>query len=165
MRRLTPSQKGAAAEAAVTAAAIALGLVVLRPLCTGSRYDLVTDLEPELSRVQCKWTQRLGGVLAVRRNTNRLTPAGYVRTTYTAEEVDAIGVYSAQLRRCFLIPIEELAGGRGVHLRLDPARNNQAQGVRWANDYEFERVIGERLNRANAGSTSGKLAREAAPGL
>ena len=165
MPGLTPSQKGAAAEAAVTAAAIELGLVVLRPLCEGGRYDLVIDLEPELLRVQCKWAKRLDGVLSVKLNTNRLTPAGYVRTTYTADEVDAIGVYSAELRRCFLIPIEEVAGGRGVHLRLDPARNNQAQRVRWANDYRFEQAIRERLNRASAGTTSGKLARERALGL
>jgi hypothetical protein len=47
---LTPSQKGAAAEAAITA--MTIGLVVLRPLCEGSRYDLAIDLEPELLRVQ-----------------------------------------------------------------------------------------------------------------
>jgi hypothetical protein len=38
---LTPSQKGAVAEAAVTTAAIELGLTVLRPLCEGRRYDIV----------------------------------------------------------------------------------------------------------------------------
>jgi hypothetical protein len=32
---LTPSQKGAAAEAAITSAVIQLGLTVLRPLCEG----------------------------------------------------------------------------------------------------------------------------------
>jgi PD-(D/E)XK nuclease superfamily protein len=165
MPGLTPSQKGAAAEAAVTAAAIELGLVVLRPLCEGGRYDLVIDLEPELLRVQCKWAKRLDGVLSVQLSTSRLTPAGYVRTTYTADEVDAIGVYSAELGRCFLIPIEQVARGRAVNLRLDPARNNQAQRVRWANDYRFEHVIRERLNRASAGSTSGKLAGERALGL
>jgi hypothetical protein len=165
MPELTPSQKGAAAEAAVTAAAIDLGLVVLRPLCEGGRYDLVIDLEPELLRVQCKWAQRLDGVLSVHLHTSRLTPAGYVRTVYTADQVDAIGIYSAELGRCFLIPIEELAGARSLRLRLDPARNNQAHGVRWASDYGFERVIRERLSRASAGSTSGKLAREAASGL
>jgi hypothetical protein len=165
MPGLTPSQKGAAAEAAVTAAAIEPGVTVLRPLCEGRRYDLVIDLEPELLRVQCKWARRLDGVLSVHLSTSRLTPAGYVRTVYTADEVDAIGVYSAELGRCFLIPIEQVARGRAVNLRLDPARNNQAQRVRWANDYRFEQVIRERLNRASAGSTSGKLAGEAALGL
>jgi hypothetical protein len=59
---LTPSQKGAAAEAAITAMTIQLGLTVLRPLCEGRRYDLVIDLEPELLRVQCKLARRISGV-------------------------------------------------------------------------------------------------------
>lgn len=50
MHNLTPSQKGAAAEATITAAVIQLGLTVLRPLCEGRRYDLVVDLEPRLLR-------------------------------------------------------------------------------------------------------------------
>ena len=98
-------------------------------------------------------------------STTRLTPAGYVRTLYTAEQVDAIGVYSAALGRCFLIPIEEVARGRAVHLRLDPARSNQGHGVRWANDSGFERVIRERSNRGSAAIASDKLAREAPLGL
>lgn len=51
VKALTPSQKGAAAEAAITAAVIQLGLTVLRPLCEGRRYDLIIDLEPALLRV------------------------------------------------------------------------------------------------------------------
>ena len=69
------------------------------------------DLEPQLLRVRCKWARRLDGVLSVKLSTTRLTPAGYVRTLYTAEQVGAIGVYSAALGRCFLIPIEEWHAG------------------------------------------------------
>jgi hypothetical protein len=138
---LTPSQKGAAAEAAIAAAAIELGLVVLRPLCEGGRYDLIIDLEPELLRVQCKWANPLEDVLSVNLATSRLTPAGYVRTTYTAAEVDAIGVYCARLGRCFLVPITEVARGRALYLRLNPTRNNQAKGIRWADDYALDAMI------------------------
>jgi PD-(D/E)XK endonuclease len=141
VRDLTPSQKGAVAEAAITAAAIELGFTVLRPLCEGRRYDLVIDLEPKLLRVQCKLARHLAGVVAVHLRTSRLTPAGYVRTSYAPTEVDAIGVYSAALHRSFLIPIAEATGRQGIHLRIDPARNNQAHGIKWARDYEFEAVI------------------------
>jgi hypothetical protein len=134
---LTPSQKGAVAEAAITAMAIQLGLVVLRPLCEGRRYDLAIDLEPELLRVQCKLARRLPGVLSVHLRTSRYTPGGYVRTTYTPEEVDAIAAYSPELHRGFLIPINEVSGRRAIHLRLDPTKNNQAEGIKWARDYEF----------------------------
>ncbi len=141
MDDLTPSQKGAAAEAAIAAAAIQLGLTVLRPLCEGRRYDLVIDLEPELLRVQCKMARRVAGVLSVRLKTSRYTPGGYITTSYTAAEVDAIAAYSPELHRCFLVPISEASGRRAIHLRLDPTRNNQAQGIKWARDYELESAI------------------------
>jgi hypothetical protein len=38
--------KGAIAEAAITAVAVELGFVVLRPLVEGRRYDLVIDTGP-----------------------------------------------------------------------------------------------------------------------
>ncbi len=150
MNDLTPSQKGAVAEAAITAMAIQLGLVVLRPQCEGGRYDIAIDLEPELLRVQCKWAQHLSGVLSVRLHTCRYTPGGYVRTSYTADEVDVIAAYSPALHRGFLIPISEASDRRSIHLRLEPTRNNQAEGIKWARDYEFAPAM-ERLR-----STPGK---------
>jgi hypothetical protein len=138
---LTPSQKGAVAEAAVSAAAIEMGLTVLRPLCDGRRYDLVIDLEPELLRVQCKLVRQLDGVLVVSLRTCRFTPRGYVRTSYGPDEVDAIAAYSPETRRCFLIPIWETTDRSAIHLRLAPTRNNQAQGVKWARDHEFSTII------------------------
>jgi hypothetical protein len=156
VENLTPSQKGAAAEAAIAATAIQLGLTVLRPLCEGRRYDLVIDLEPELLRVQCKLAQRLTGVLAIRLNTNRYTPAGYISTSYTAAEIDAVGAYSPELRSCFLIPIAEVSGRRAIHLRLDPTRNHQTQGIKWARDYELPEVIRRlRLGSEQTGTSSG----------
>jgi hypothetical protein len=141
MDHLTPSQKGAAAEAAIAAAAIQLGLTVLRPLCEGRRYDLVVDLEPRMLRVQCKLARQLAGVLSIRLKTSRFTPGGYVTTSYTADEVDAIIAFSPELQRCFLIPISEASGRRALYLRLSPTRNNQAQGIKWARDYDLATMI------------------------
>jgi hypothetical protein len=149
MEHLTPSQKGAAAEAGISALAIQLGLIVLRPLCEGSRYDLIFDLEPELLRVQCKMARHRSGVLSVGLQTSRCTPGGYVRTCYTAAEVDTIAAYSPEFHRGCLIPIDEASERRSIYLRLDPTKNNQLEGIKWARDYEFAPSI-ERL-RSNAG--------------
>jgi hypothetical protein len=141
MEALTPSQKGAVAEAAVSAATIEMGLTVLRPLCDGRRYDLVIDLEPKLLRVQCKLARRADGVLVVMLRTCRLTPQGYVSTSYGPSEVDAIAAYSPETRSCFLIPIGEVTDRSAIHLRLAPTRNNQARGIKWARDHEFSSMI------------------------
>jgi hypothetical protein len=83
----------------------------------------------------------MASVLSVRLKTSHYTPGGYITTSYTAAEVDAIAAYSPELHRCFLVPIGEASGRRAIHLRLDPTRNNQAQGIKWARDYELESVI------------------------
>src|SRR4051812_32022575 len=138
---LTPSHKGAIAETAITAAAVELGLFVLRPVQEGCRYDIAFDLDHGLLRIQCKWGRMQGDIIVVATRTSRHTPRGYIFTTYSKQEVDAIAVYCASLKRCFLLPIEEVAGISYVHLRLTPARNNQRALVRMADDYDLAKVI------------------------
>ena len=143
---LTPSQKGAVAETAIIAAATCLGWRVYIPVSEGGRCDLVLDVMGRRLGVQCKWGVLDGDVLKVWLRTSRLTPAGYVRSTYSAAEIDAFAIYSADLDRCYLLPIQEFAGQAGVHLRLGPARNNQRLRLKWAAQYEFGAIaqLGER---------------------
>ena len=145
---LTPTEKGNIAEAKFTAAAVVAGIVVARPLAEGRRYDLIFDIGPDLLRVQCKWGRLVGEVIAVRMSTSRLTPGhGYLRTTYTAAEIDAIAVYCAALDECYYLPIDVVEGKTYLHLRLTAARNNQKIGVTMADDYRLGAVaqLGERL--------------------
>lgn len=139
--------KGAIAEAEIAAAAIRLGWAVLRPINERVRYDIAIDKGAGPIRVQCKWAGLKEGVIVVRARTSRLTPAGYVRTTYSSDEIDALGVYCPDVDRCYLIPSSHL-GGRGMlHLRLEPARNGQRGAVTMAGQYEFGAIaqLGERL--------------------
>jgi len=144
MDGLSPSQKSAAAEAAIAAAAIRLGLVVLRPLVDGSRYDLAIDVGDVLLRVQCKWAPLRGETLTARCVTSRHTPAGYRRTQYCASEIDALAAYAPDTDRCYLLPVEEVEGHKAISLRVGPTRNNQARGVRWARDYELDVTLRRR---------------------
>jgi hypothetical protein len=146
MRELTPTEKGAIAEAKIYAAAVEAGIVVSRPLTEGRRYDLIFDVGPTLLRVQCKWAPRKGDVVVVRARTSRYTPSGYVRTTYAVTEVDGIAAYCPQLDACFYIPIEDIAGKSIAHLRLSPTQNGQLAGVTMAQRYHLGAVaqLGER---------------------
>jgi PD-(D/E)XK endonuclease len=141
MTQLSPSQKGAAAEAELAAALIRLNLFVLRPVGEGGRYDLAIDTGTGILRVQCKWASRRGNVLTARCITSRHTPRGYLRSTYSAKEIDALAVYAPDTDRCYLIPIAEAEGHSTLSLRLTPTGNNQAEGVRWAHDYELEGAL------------------------
>jgi len=142
--------KGAIAEAAIASAAIELGIFVLRPLVEGRRYDLMFDTGDRLLRVQCKWAPKRGDVVAVRLQSQRCTPHGYVVTTYSADEVDGIGVDCQELKECFYVPIEKAAGRRVLHLRLAPAANGQSRSINWARDYTLGAIA--QLGERSAGS-------------
>jgi hypothetical protein len=147
MRELTPTEKGAIAEAKIYAAAVEAGIVVARPFTEGRRYDLIFDVGPRLLRIQCKWARRDGDVVVVRTRTSRYTPSGYVWTTYAADEVDGVAAYCPDLEECFYVPIEEVAGKIVTHLRLSPARNGQRAGVTMAAAHRLGAIaqLGERF--------------------
>jgi hypothetical protein len=140
------TQKGAIAEQAVILEATRLGLEAMKPAVDGRRYDLVLDVGDVFLRAQVKWGVLREGVIRVNTRTSRLTPAGYVNTTYSAEEIDGFAVYCDETRECYWLPIEEFAGKTFAHLRVRRCRNNQQQLVNWAADYAFGAVaqLGER---------------------
>ena len=142
--------KGAIAESAIASRAIEMGIFVLRPVIEGRRYDLVFDVDHRFYRVQCKWAPRRGAVIDVHLATCRHTPRGYVYSTYGPHEVDAIAVYCQELKRCYWLPIDMVAGRRAIYLRLEPARNNQEAAINFAADYEFGAIA--QLGERSAGS-------------
>jgi hypothetical protein len=71
---LTTNQKGAIAEAAIMLEALRHGIIVLRPVAEGGRYDLVFDVAGKFLRVQCKWVIRRGEVVLIRARTCRRGP-------------------------------------------------------------------------------------------
>ena len=144
------TQKGAIAEAAITLEATKLGIVVLRPLAEGRRYDLVFDVDHRLYRVQCKWAPRRGAVIDVHLTTCRHTPRGYIYRTYSTEEIDAVAVYCEELNTSYWLPIEEVAGKRAMYLRLQPTANGQHAEVNFAADYRLGAIA--QLGERSAGS-------------
>lgn len=135
--------QGQVAEAVIAAEAIKLGVPVLRPISEHGRYDLIFDLSSRLLRVQCKWGNRKGGVVAANLGGNYLSPSGYVRSTYGTDEIDAIAIYCGALDECYLLPIALVEGQSTVHLRLTPARNGQRAGLHFASDYSLSGAVAQ----------------------
>jgi hypothetical protein len=61
---------------------------------------------------------------------------GLRRTLYSADEIDAFAAYCSDTGKCYFCELEE-APQNELRLRLEPTRNNQAKGIRWASDYDF----------------------------
>jgi hypothetical protein len=164
---LSTNQKGAIAEAQIVAAAIELGIPVLKPVVEGLRYDIVFDLGTRLLRTQCKWANRRGDIVEVRGRTCRHTPNGYVRTSYSAQEIDGIAAWCPDTNECYFVPIVEIAGRSSMSLRLGPARNNQELLVHWASQYRLGAIaqLGERRRGTPkvAGSSPASSTSEGSP--
>lgn len=135
-----PNHKGNVAELAIATEAARLGLSVLKPLTEHERYDLALGLGGRLLRVQCKWANHDGDVIHVHVGRCRTSRRGYVRATYLAGEIDALGVYCQDLDRCYLLPASMVVGRHAVNLRITPARNNQRAAINFAADYELGAV-------------------------
>jgi hypothetical protein len=139
---LSTDQKGTIAETAIVAAAVKLGIEVYRPVGEGGRYDMIFDFVGRLWRVQCKWAPRHDDVVVLRCYSSRRSRGGLIRRRYVVGELDAFAAYCPDTDRCYFMPYELFAGRTQVHLRLRQSRNNQAQGINWAKDYEFAATLG-----------------------
>ena len=60
----------------------------------------------------------------------------HVRKGYQGE-ADYFGVYSPETGKVYLVPVEEAPVCSAGRLRLNPTKNNQQKGVKWAKDYEI----------------------------
>ncbi len=153
---LTRNQKGAIAEAKIAAEALTLGVPVLRPVAEHGRYDLAFDLGHRILRVQCKWASLKGDVVVVQSRGSWHSPGrGYVRTTYSADEVDAIAVYCGDLDACCLLPIERFAGQGNVHLRTAPPRNAQRASIHFLSDYTLRGAVAQLEERLTGSQEAG----------
>jgi prevent-host-death family protein len=100
-----------------------------------------------LLRVQCKWANKKDDIVFISLQISRRGRSGYIRTTYSPEEVDAIGAYCDELKSCILIPIDLATGKSAISLRLAPPRNGQRAALNWAEQYRLGAVaqLAERL--------------------
>ena len=155
---LSTDQKGGIAETAILAAATKLGIPVLRPVVEHARYDLAFEIGARILRVQCKWGALSddGAVTKVRVGGSWHSPtAGYVRSSYGADEIDLLAVYCGDLDRCYLLPIELVAGREAIHLRLLPPKNGQRACLNRAVDFELPGAVAQ-LDRAPRGLRGGQ---------
>ncbi len=150
MKLDNPNHKGNVAELAIAKEAASLGLSVLAPLTEHERYDLVIGIAGRLLRVQCKWASRKGDIVYVRLKSSYHSPGrGYVVSTYSRREIDAVAVYCGDLDRCFLLPIDLVVGRGVITLRLEPTRNKQRAALNWATEYEFRGAVAQLAERVD----------------
>lgn len=130
---MNTSDLGSRTEGIVLAALLRVGKRVLLPFGGGVPYDLVIDEGSGVFvRVQCKTAVYQGGCVLFRAHTLKRnnTQVGYRGIA------DVFGVYCPALDKIYIVPVDDVNDREG-RLRVDPTRNNQAQKIRWAAQYEL----------------------------
>jgi prevent-host-death family protein len=98
------------------------------------------------STVQCKWGRYEddGSIIRVNLAGSWLSPtAGYVRTSYTENEIDLVAIYCHELDRSYLLPISLVAGRRAIYLRLKLPKNGQRAALNLAVDFELPGAVAQ----------------------
>lgn len=128
----SPSAIGARAEREVAYELERLGWHVYLPMfASHARVDLIAVGGRDVLRIQCKTSRLRNGVLIFRTCSN----TGNVPRSY-AGEIDFFGVYSPELEKAYLVPVDHVPAD-WCYLRVAPTANNQTKGVRFAKDYEL----------------------------
>jgi hypothetical protein len=131
--------RGNAAEGAVLAAVVEADIPVFLPFGDGSPFDLAAVMPDDgrVVRIQVKSGRiRHGCVMFNARGTDH----GHGQRLYHGV-ADVFAVQVAALKKIFIVPVDHCRSS-GI-LRLEPCRNNQRVGVRFAHDYTFERWVEE----------------------
>ncbi len=132
--------KGGITEGVVMSAFIKAGKTVLIPLGENQRYDMVVDCGDRLLKVQCKTGRLYKGSLAFSTCSTCYRSGGdYKKKTYYGD-VDIFAVYSPDLDKVYLIPVNECATTE-TRLRVSPSRSKNI--TKFAEEYEFWRVARE----------------------
>jgi hypothetical protein len=127
---LTTDQKGQIAFLKVQLEARMKGAVVLVPT-TPERYDLVLHYQGQFYRAQVKYadarpSHTRGAVhVDLRRRKRR----------YTQDEIDVVLVYVARIDRVCWFGPPIFHNKPDIHLRTEPAANNQKKGCRMVDDF------------------------------
>jgi prevent-host-death family protein len=82
-------------------------------------------------------------IIKVSLQSNYLTPAGYVRNSYTPDEIDLVAVYCGELDRCYLLPSALACERTSVFLRLTPPKNGQRACINLASDFDFDGAVAQ----------------------
>ena len=143
------SKVGSVTFTHVAAALADMGHTVLSPFCDTRRYDLVfEDEEGRFFRVQCKTGRLYRGTLSFATCSvdSRSVKGRTIRRGYRGQ-IDYFGVYCPANRKVYLVPVNDVPANNAF-LRIDPPKNGQKTGIRWARDYEIGAVaqLGARQN-------------------
>lgn len=128
------TRRGDLTELEVMTALARQGKMLLRPVSSATRYDVLIDNEDgTFTRVQCKTGRLRNGRIEF----SAYSVSGHnIRPNRYHGQIDAFGVHCPETGATYLVPMDALGSVGGTpYLRVTPAKNGQKRRVRLACDY------------------------------
>ena len=130
---MNPNQIGDTAELAIASDLARQGYKIAFPFGDWGCDIIATKNEKDFIRIQVKNAKIRDGAVQVRTHIqDRQTGK---RKTYTKAQCDYIAAYSPEMDTCYYISMEKINTSTGMSLRLTETKNNQSEGIHWAEDY------------------------------
>ena len=136
---INSKMKGQLSEARVLYEFQKYNIPVCIPWGDNERYDLIAEFDGKFNRIQVKTSneEENGSICCwARSSTNHTTNKKLI--TYE-NDVDYF-VFVNQTRDWLaLVPIQEIGSAKSIRLRITPPANGQVKGIRYFQDFSFEK--------------------------
>lgn len=117
------------------------GIPVSRPISQNCPYDLIIDFYGNLYKIQCKTTKNTHNDGAYMEwSITRTNGYTGIRNNYHPSEVDFFFLYCIENNYMGLIRVPS-GKSHILPIRILPPKNNQAKGVRMADDYFLDNQL------------------------
>ena len=137
-RYMNTNEIGTRSVGIIIANLIKAGTKVSLPIDGSLAYDLIADTNGSLARVQCKTGRVVNGAVLFKTSSISYYKGEVKSRIDYIDKADLFAVYCESTDKVYVVPVKDCPSGGSGCLRIDPSKNNQTKGVKWAKDYELK---------------------------
>ena len=114
---------------------------VALPWGDNERYDMIVEFNGKLNRIQVKTAnEEINGSIKCYCRSSKNHTTNKSLDTYE-DEIDYFVFYNQTRDIIALVPIEDTHGCKSIALRIEPTKNNQTNGIRFFEDFSFDKIL------------------------
>lgn len=114
---------------------------VCLPWGDNERYDMIAEFNGKLNRIQVKTAnEEVNGSIRCYCRSSKNHTTNKSLDTYE-KDVDYFVFYNQIRDIIALVPIEEIGSCKVISLRIEPTKSGQLKGIRFFEDYSFDKIL------------------------
>jgi hypothetical protein len=114
---------------------------VCLPWGDNERYDMIAEFNGKLNRIQVKTAnEEVNGSIKCYCRSSKNHTTNKSLDTYE-KDVDYFVFYNQIRDIIALVPIEEIGSCKVISLRVEPTKSGQLKGIRFFEDYSFDKIL------------------------